>query len=50
MAIQQQHTSGDLTLLQAIEMVAKDKGIDKTRLVKTVEEAILRPERLRREP
>src|ERR1700733_10330891 len=42
MAIQQQQTSPDLTLLQAIEMVAKDKGIDKTRLVKTVEEAILK--------
>src|ERR1700735_2635220 len=43
MAIQQQHAgSGDLTLLQAIEMVAKDKGIDKGRLVKTVEEAILK--------
>src|ERR1700729_3814629 len=42
MAIQQQQTSADLTLLQAIEMVAKDKGIDKTRLVKTVEEAILK--------
>ncbi len=43
MAIQQQQTgSGDLTLLQAIEMVAKDKGIDKGRLVKTVEEAILK--------
>src|ERR1017187_4215069 len=37
MAIQQQQTGGDLTLLQAIEMVAKDKGIDKT-----VEEAILK--------
>ena len=43
MAIQQQQAgSGDLTLLQAIEMVAKDKGIDKGRLVKTVEEAILK--------
>ncbi len=43
MAIQQQQTgTGDLTLLQAIEMVAKDKGIDKARLVKTVEEAILK--------
>src|SRR5271163_305788 len=43
MAIQQQQMgTGDLTLLQAIEMVAKDKGIDKTRLVKTVEEAILK--------
>jgi N utilization substance protein A len=29
-------------LLQAIEMVAKDKGIDKGRLIKTVEEAILK--------
>ena len=43
MAIQQQQAgTGDLTLLQAIEMVAKDKGIDKTRLVKTIEEAILK--------
>src|SRR6516162_10143082 len=43
MAIQQQQTSsGDLTLLQAIDMVAKDKGIDKARLIKTVEEAILK--------
>ena len=42
MAIQQQQTGGDLTLRQAIEMVAKDKGIDKARLVKTVEEAILK--------
>ena len=42
MAIQQQQTSADLTLLQAIEMVAKDKGIDKGRLIKTVEEAILK--------
>jgi N utilization substance protein A len=42
MAIQQQQSAGDLTLLQAIEMVAKDKGIDKGRLVKTVEEAILK--------
>jgi transcription termination/antitermination protein NusA len=45
MAIQQQqHPSQqpDLNLLQAIEMVAKDKGIDKARLVKTVEEAILK--------
>ena len=42
MAIQQQQPgTGDLTLLQAIENVAKDKGIDKARLVKTVEEAIL---------
>jgi N utilization substance protein A len=42
MAIQQQQSSGDLSLLQAIEMVAKDKGIDKARLIKTVEEAILK--------
>src|SRR5580658_10326707 len=42
MAIQQQQTSGELTLLQAIDMVAKDKGIDKGRLIKTVEEAILK--------
>src|ERR1700689_3583575 len=42
MAIQQQQTHCDFTLLQAIEMVAKDKGIDKARLVKTVEEAILK--------
>jgi N utilization substance protein A len=39
---QQQTTGGDLTLLQAIDMVAKDKGIDKARLIKTVEEAILK--------
>src|SRR6202789_1120241 len=31
-----------MSLTQAIEMVAKDKGIDKTRLIKTVEEAILK--------
>ncbi len=43
MAIQQQSsTQTDMSLTQAIEMVAKDKGIDKTRLVKTVEEAILK--------
>jgi N utilization substance protein A len=43
MAIQQQQqTAPDMSLLQAIEMVAKDKGIDKSRLVKTVEEAILK--------
>src|SRR5215470_7600118 len=39
---QQQPAQPDLNLLQAIEMVAKDKGIDKARLVKTVEEAILK--------
>src|ERR1700744_2410735 len=42
MAIQQQTQNADPTLRQAIEMVAKDKGIDKGRLVKTVEEAILK--------
>jgi len=44
MAIQQQQSANqtDMSLTQAIEMVAKDKGIDKTRLVKTVEEAILK--------
>ena len=44
MAIQQQsqQSAPDMSLLQAIEMVAKDKGIDKSRLVKTVEEAILK--------
>ncbi len=44
MAIQQQQSGNqsDMSLTQAIEMVAKDKGIDKTRLVKTVEEAILK--------
>jgi len=43
MAIQQQSsTTSDMSLTQAIEMVAKDKGIDKARLIKTVEEAILK--------
>src|SRR5580698_2300709 len=44
MAISQQvqPASSDVNLLQAIDMVAKDKGIDKTRLIKTVEEAILK--------
>ena len=43
MAIQQQQTTpADMSLTQAIEMVAKDKGIDKGRLIKTVEEAILK--------
>ncbi len=43
MAIQQASApAGDMSLLQAIEMVAKDKGIDKGRLIKTVEEAILK--------
>jgi N utilization substance protein A len=39
---QPQQPTGDLSLLQAIDMVAKDKGIDKARLIKTVEEAILK--------
>jgi transcription termination/antitermination protein NusA len=39
---QQQAQSADVNLLTAIDMVAKDKGIEKTRLVKTVEEAILK--------
>ena len=39
---QQQSPQGEPNLLQAIDMVAKDKGIDKTRLIKTVEEAILK--------
>ncbi len=34
--------STDISLLSAIEMVARDKGIDKARLIKTVEEAILK--------
>src|SRR5450755_1456362 len=42
MAIQQQQPAPEMNLLSAIEMVAKDKGIDKTRLIKTVEEAILK--------
>jgi transcription termination/antitermination protein NusA len=43
MAIQQQQPpASDVNLLQAIDMVAKDKGIDKARLIKTVEEAILK--------
>ena len=44
MAIQQQQSANqtDMSLTQAIEMVAKDKGIDKGRLIKTVEEAILK--------
>jgi N utilization substance protein A len=44
MAIQQQANppTSDVSLMQAIEMVAKDKGIDKSRLIKTVEEAILK--------
>lgn len=43
MALNQQNpTQPEMNLLQAIEAVAKDKGIDKDRLVKTVEEAILK--------
>jgi len=42
MATQQQAPQSEGSLLQAIDMVAKEKGIDRTRLVKTVEEAILK--------
>ncbi len=44
MAIQQQtaHSDKELTLKDAIRVVAEEKGIDKTRLIKTVEEAILK--------
>jgi transcription termination/antitermination protein NusA len=42
MATQQQAATGDANLLQAIEMVAKEKGIDRARLIKTIEEAILK--------
>ncbi|MBX3193310.1 MAG: transcription termination/antitermination protein NusA, partial [Labilithrix sp.] len=42
MAQQQAPQSSEGSLLQAIEMVAKEKGIDRARLVKTVEEAILK--------
>src|SRR3954454_2975549 len=42
MATQQQAPSSEGSLLQAIEMVAKEKGIDRSRLVKTIEEAILK--------
>jgi N utilization substance protein A len=43
MAIQQESApQADLTLLQAVDMVAKDKGLDRGRLIKTVEEAILK--------
>ncbi len=38
----QNNAPAEPNLMQAIEMVAKDKGIDKDRLVKTVEEAILK--------
>lgn len=42
MATQQQAAQSDANLLQAIDMVAKEKGIDRSRLVKTIEEAILK--------
>ena len=42
MAAQTAPQAPDLNLLQAIEMVAKEKGIDRLRLVKTIEEAILK--------
>lgn len=42
MAVQQQSAQSDANLLQAIDMVAKEKGIDRVRLVKTIEEAILK--------
>ena len=42
MATQQAAPSSEGSLLQAIDVVAKEKGIDRGRLVKTVEEAILK--------
>jgi len=42
MATQQQAAQSEANLLQAIDMVAKEKGIDRSRLVKTIEEAILK--------
>jgi transcription termination/antitermination protein NusA len=42
MATQQQVAPTEGNLLQALDMVAKEKGIDRGRLVKTVEEAILK--------
>ena len=42
MAAQSAPQTPDLNLLQAIDMVAKEKGIDRLRLVKTIEEAILK--------
>jgi N utilization substance protein A len=42
MATQSAPQSPDLNLSQAIEMVAKEKGIERARLVKTIEEAILK--------
>src|SRR4051812_39681063 len=38
----EQAAPADASLSQAIDMVAKEKGIDRARLVKTVEEAILK--------
>ncbi len=40
MAIATSNVTAEPSLLQAIEMVAKEKGIEKSRLVQTVEEAI----------
>jgi N utilization substance protein A len=42
MAVQQQSATSDATLADAITTVAKEKGIDRARLVKTIEEAILK--------
>ncbi len=42
MATQQQAAQSDVNLLQAIDMVAQEKGIERSRLVKTIEEAILK--------
>ena len=42
MAVQQQAAQSEANLLQAIDMVAKEKGIDRSRLVKTIEESILK--------
>lgn len=42
MATQQQAAQSDVNLVQAIDIVAKEKGIDRGRLVKTIEEAILK--------
>ncbi len=42
MATQSAPQSPDLNLAQAIDMVAKEKGIERSRLVKTIEEAILK--------
>jgi N utilization substance protein A len=42
MATQSAPQAPDMNLLQAIDMVAKEKGIERSRLVKTIEEAILK--------